>query len=217
MKFMNQYKVVFLDWDGTLCASRFWGQWATGEMAGAYQVIQNEFFAHHGDFIVRWMRGAESAETACSLLSGITGVSSEELLEGLAESCREMQFISIAIPSQIKQLRDKGVKVVLATDNMDTLSRWTLPALMLDGLVDEVLNSYALQALKRDISPLGESLFFAEYLKMHQILPGESLLIDDSGKNSIVESFGIDFEQVTKEKTATAILDSLLESDTIPL
>jgi FMN phosphatase YigB (HAD superfamily) len=83
------------------------------------------------------------------------------------------------IPEMIAQLRAKGLKVVLATDNMDTFHRWTVPSLQLMSLFDDILSSFQLKALKSDCGAEGRSLFFAHYLQTHSIHRGESLVLDD--------------------------------------
>ena len=207
----GQYKTIFLDWDGTLCSSRFWGEWSKGENKNIYNKIQEDFFAKQGDFLIQWMKGGESAETCVSLLAKITGQPSDVLFDGLRRSCEGMELISGRLPGQIKMLRAKGVRVVIATNNMDTFLRWTVPGMVLGNLVDDILDSYSLKALKREVSQSGRSPFFSDYLTANSLLPGEALLIDDNAKNKVVEKFGICFEQITQNKSLTQILGSLAD------
>jgi FMN phosphatase YigB (HAD superfamily) len=205
----NRYKIIFLDWDGTMSGSRFWGQWDKGENKKIYNKIQKDFFTLQSEFIVRWMKGEETAETCATLLAEITGKSSSALLSALEASCRHMNFISERLPGQIRVLRNEGVRVVIATDNMDTFLRWTVPGMGLRDLVDDILDSHSLSALKREALPSGRSAFFSNYLETHSLLPDEALLIDDNIKNKVVESFGIHFDRVTPNRGLVRILDSL--------
>ena len=206
----TKYKTIFIDWDGTLTRARFWGHWATGENAKTYEIIQERFFATEQDFLARWMRGGETAESCATLLSGITGLNPANLLINLEISCKQMQFISESLTSLIHDLRRTGVKVVIATDNMDTFGRWTVPALGLRDMADSILDSYSLHVLKKEALPSGKSAFFSAYLESQGIQPGETLLLDDNAKNKRVEDFGINFIQVTNGNSLATILDSLI-------
>jgi FMN phosphatase YigB (HAD superfamily) len=208
---MTNYSTIFLDWDGTLCASKFWGHWQTGKYSLLYQEIQEKFFAAEGDFLIRWMKGEETAEDATLLLANITGESQSFLLEHLEKSCWNMEFISERIPSQIQELRRAGVKVLIATDNMDTFLRWTVPALNLERMVDGILDSYSIRALKKESTSAKTSAFFSHIFSNQDDLNQRgAVLIDDSSKNKVVENFGIDFQHVTQDRRVVDILDAIL-------
>ena len=204
------YTTVFLDWDGTLCRSKFWDHWAEGEGAAAYAKIQTEFFGANHAFLSRWMHGQETAETASKVIAELTGVSPEHALKELRRSCQNMKFVSARIPELVNKLRTQGTAVVVATDTMDTFERWVVPALGLPGLFDGILNSYDLGALKKEAAADGTSAFFGKYMLKHALGPGECALVDDNTKNAVVKDFGIDFIQVTPERGIIEIIESFL-------
>jgi FMN phosphatase YigB (HAD superfamily) len=124
----------------------------------------------------------------------------EELMTELQYSCENMNFIEDNVMTLIQQIRNKGMAVVIATDNMDTFSRWTAPALKLDKLFDDILLSVDRGALKTDTDADGTSAFFNHFFLSTGIKPKESLLIDDSRNNKAVERFGMNFQHVSNSE-----------------
>jgi FMN phosphatase YigB (HAD superfamily) len=124
-----------------------------------------------------------------------------------------MQLISENSLNLVTALRSKGIKVVIATDNMDTFHRWTVPSLRLDSYFDHILSSFELRALKADTDEQGRSLFFTSYLKSNAIDPGESLLLDDSDEafGQIIRQAGIDY-QCLKPGNIEGALQTILAS-----
>lgn len=203
-------QVVFLDWDGTVCGSRFWGHWEDDRAhAPMNQLIQEQFFRATPGILTEWMRGEWSAEDIAKIISQSTAIPASTLLQGLRESCELMQLFNDNILPAVKNLRDNGVMVVVATDNMDTFTRWTVPALKLDKHFDDILSSHTLRALKRDKDAAGRSSFFGRFFAENQIDSTATVLIDDGAHNAVVKDFGMRFMQVTPELPAGPILMSL--------
>jgi beta-phosphoglucomutase-like phosphatase (HAD superfamily) len=205
--------VVFLDWDGTVCGSRFWGHWSDdGVHTEANALIQNHFFQTSPKILTEWMRGDWDAEKIVTEIARRTDVPAKELLAGLKESCERMQLFDNGILTVIARLREKNIKVVVATDNMDTFTRWTVPALELKSHFDSILDSYSLRALKSDKNALGKSRFFAGYFVKNSIDPSTTILVDDGAHNGVVQDFGIRYIQVTPHSSALSILSSINNS-----
>lgn len=177
----SKIKTVFLDWFGTQSLNTFWEHWQDPTHPNNRYVQSIEDFFRHGEMVDPWMRGLLTAEDFVKEMGGAIGVNDDILLKGLRESCRAMQFISPEIPALISRLREQGKTVIVATDNMDTFSRWTVPSMNLDEIVNGVLNSHTLGALKSDFDQEGNSLFFGDYFNCHGIKAGEAILFDDSG------------------------------------
>ncbi len=201
-----RYKTIFLDWDGTLSVSRFWQHWAI-ERPDAYAAIQRHLFG--SNMVEPWMRGRYSAEERVATIAPKLGLAPALILKELTESCRRMTLIDPEVSVLIAALRSRGVSVVIATDNMDTFRRWTMPALGLDTLVDDVLDSHTLGYLKRDIASDGRSLFFGSYLASAGLKSGESVLLDDGAHNRVVQTVGIDFIQLEHGRGLIPALKSL--------
>jgi FMN phosphatase YigB (HAD superfamily) len=207
----RRYHTVFIDWDGTLSNSRFWQHWQSHPHYQLhYQTIQQKIFQNHPGIISKWLYGLLTAEEFVEIVAKETTLKSDILLKALIQSSQTMQLIDHRIPAAIQRLRQTGTKVVIATDNMDTFNRWTMPALKLHSLVDEFLNSHMLHVLKRDLEPDGTSKFFSAYLKQHAATAQTCLLIDDSPANQIVAKSGLNFIQITSQKTLFKTLSELV-------
>lgn len=80
---------------------------------------------------------------------------------------------------------------------MDSFPRWTVPALTLTEMFDDILDSFTLKAMKGDFDETGKSMFFSDYLSKNNILPGESVLIDDSeDKEDRITKIGIVYRKI---------------------
>ncbi len=206
-------RVIFLDFDGTICGSRFWGHWADdSKYRKINELMQERFFKTSSDVLTQWMRGEHTAEDIAQRISDDVNVPAEELLTGLKESCERMELFNDQILPAVKSLRQNGARVVIATDNMDTFVRWTISALSLSQHFDDILSSHSLKALKRDKDDAGGSKFFGTYFAKNKIDPATTVLIDDGAHNSVVEDFGMRFIHVTPTSPAESILASLSKS-----
>lgn len=188
-----KYKVVFLDWYGTLSTSKFWGH-LDSETTNR---IDTSLFGKLKPMIDPWMRGVYTSEDIVRGLSSDTGLSYQMLLDEFIKSCENMQFVSADIKDLVQKIRNKETKVVIATDNMDSFTRWTVPALRLKNVFDSVLNSYDLKAVKRDFDKTGRSLFFASFLEGNGLKHRESIIIDDGvDKDGKIQKAGIVYRQI---------------------
>ena len=118
----HQIKTIFLDWNKTLSYSLFWGH-LTDETHSNHHIetqISTWLFQQNRHVINPWMRGQLSSEEICTNISLDTGIDKDLIFSELEISCKSMEFCHPQIPEIINQLREKGYKVVIATDNMDT-------------------------------------------------------------------------------------------------
>jgi FMN phosphatase YigB (HAD superfamily) len=209
------YKCIFVDWYKTLSVSVFWEQFKEADHPchAFYKPISHFLFVESPVLLRNWMRGDLASEKVVDRLCHALHLEPEILLRELILSCQHMQLISENSLNLITALRLKGIKVLIATDNMDTFHRWTVPSLRLDTYFDHILSSFELHALKADIDGQGKSLFFSSYLKSNAINPGESLLLDDSNETfgHIIRQSGIDY-QCLKPGGLDAVLQIILEN-----
>jgi FMN phosphatase YigB (HAD superfamily) len=199
-------KTIFIDWDGTLSVSRFWGHWQTEDIS-AYNLIQRSLFRDNPGIIHDWMRGFVSAEQVCAEVSIRTNIDRHKLILNLEKSCREMKFIYPDSLDIIQEKRKSGIKVLIATDNMDTFNRWTMPSLKLDEYFDGVINSFTRGALKNEVDNAGRSLFFQHYLSQNSLFPEETLWIDDQPAQDTAKLLGMKFSQVSSAFTVIQALE----------
>lgn len=196
---MKKYKIVFIDWNGVLSGSKFW--WHLEDKkhpkSELFEKIETSLYGNLRHLLKPWMRGELKTEDVIKTTADEGGLDYDEVLQEFIHSCKTMQFVSEDVPSYINELRSNNVKVVIATDNMDSFSRWTVPALKLHELFDGYINSYDIKAMKGDFNEKGKSLFFYNYLKKYDLKSGEAVLIDDSeDKEGKINASGIDYEEV---------------------
>ena len=179
-------KVVFIDWNKTLSYSLFWEHLQDKKHPNHRHLpaIEKWLFVDNRNIINSWMRGEFSAEDIASKMSQGTGVDSGMILDELQRSCEEMRYSIDDLEDIVRRVRANGIEVVIATDNMDTFSRFTVPAMRLDTVFDGILNSYDTGYLKDDNHPEDSIPFFDEYLARHGWNYADAILLDDSPDKS---------------------------------
>ncbi len=206
------YKTVFIDWNGTLSGSKFWGHLEKTDPK-MFSTIENTLFGQLRGLLKPWMKGEIQSEDVIRRISDKSKLAYSDVFDEFIHSCMNMEFVSKDVPGLIKKLQKNGSKVVVATDNMDSFTRWTKRYLKIDDLFDDVLNSHYLGGMKKDVDKDGKSIFFSEYLKKNNLKPGESILVDDSSDDiQTIESFGIKYEHIEPVKGFVPALNRILAS-----
>jgi FMN phosphatase YigB (HAD superfamily) len=179
----RQVRVVFVDWYKTLSTSLFWQRGPGCLLSATDSARVHDYVFSREELLRRWMLGALAAEDVCALAADGLGLTAPDLLADLEHSCRRMEFHDPAAVDAVQAIRRRGIRVALATDNMDAFTRWTVPALQLRSLFDGVLDSASLGTLKADLID-GQSRFFEPWLSDHGNTPSEAVLVDDSPPGS---------------------------------
>lgn len=170
---MTKKFVVFIDWYGTLNTNLFWENLLNRpEMKAA----QQRLIGVDIDIFNDWMRGKYSCEEINRLVAEWSGLPYELLWQEFVVSCQNM-FFDESLKEIIKKLR-LSAYVILATDNMDCLRKFTVPALGLEEVFDKIIVSSDLGFLKSEKD--GE--FFLPNLHELHIPIDRSFLIDGSKK-----------------------------------
>ena len=178
---MNKPKIIFLDWNKTLSSTRFWEQLSdpTHELNQLFTKIESVLFNKDYNIVNPWMLGKITSEEVCKFISQKIGVEHSVLQKELKRSCVNMKFINDNVTKILRQLKMQGVVLVIATDNMDTFSKYTYPTINKYSLFDGYLNSYDIGCFKYDF--LDNRLpFFDSYLHTHGYSYNDVVLIDDS-------------------------------------
>ncbi|MBP7118755.1 HAD family hydrolase [Candidatus Woesebacteria bacterium] len=205
-------KVVFIDWYGTLSVTKFWHQLEDPKHPHHHywSVIEGEMSDQKPQFLDSWMRGSISSEEVVRRIAKATNLSYSTLFDEFVKSAETHTVIPGALPL-IHQIRSKGIHVGIATDNMDSFYRWTIPSLNLKLKFDYILNSAVSRVLKRDCSKDGDNIFFSRFMREHDVLPHECLLIDDSvALGPVIRSFDMQFVPVKFGDGLIPVLDELL-------
>lgn len=202
-------KVIFLDWNGTLSDSFFWEHMRTSnekEIKNLYNIWDQALFNKPKEYIQNWMRGSVTTEEVLKDVARQTKTQYDLVLKEFIKGCKSMHFISEEIPLIIRNLQKKGYYVVIATNNMDCFTRWTVPHMKLDELFDDILNSFYLKGLKHEVFN-GASVFFKDFFAKYNISPRNCVFFDDSiDKGGYIESLGIKYIQL---KDSNNLLEKL--------
>jgi FMN phosphatase YigB (HAD superfamily) len=205
-------KVVFLDWNGTLSDSFFWEHMRTSddsEVLELYNLWDKALFNKSKEYIRDWMRGSFTTEEVLSEIANETDTEYKKVLREFIKGCESMEYVSDEIPSIVDTLKRDGYYVVIATNNMDCFTRWTVPFMKLDKLFDEVLNSYYLKGLKHDTKN-DKSVFFKEFFEKYNVSPQDCIFLDDSlDKEGYIASLGVKYVQIKNSEDLLKRLKSL--------
>jgi phosphoserine phosphatase len=181
-------RTLFIDFDGTICADRFWRN------SPEYMKIQQSLFTENSQVAADWMRGIYTSEQINQLVSEQTGILYQILWDTFESDCKTMS-VPVDILDIVLALQN-DFYVVLITGNMDSFSRFTSPALQLELYFDEIVNSYDERQLKTDNG--GET-----FLKYCQGDISNAILVEDSQKT--IEVFrslgGVAHQTDSLEKT----------------
>jgi len=204
------YKVVFLDWNGTLSGSKFWGHLEKTDPE-LFLNIESVLFGQLRSLIKPWMKGEIESEYVIRMIADRAKLNYSQIFDEFIYSCINMEYVSNDIPKIVKKLQKKGAKVVVATDNMDSFNRWTLRYMDKCNIFDDVLNSHYQRGMKKDTDKKGNSIFFSDYIKKNKLKPGESILIDDSSDDiEIIEGFGIKYVHIKPISGTVVALNQIL-------
>ena len=209
----KQYKTIFFDWNKTLSYSRFWQQFEDPKHSHHHtgKLVFEFLFGERRDLIGPWMRGIKTTNDILSEVSRSTKIPHDFLFKELQQSCEQMTLEPEGVLKQIQLLRNKGVRCVIATDNMDTFRDFTIPALKLDELFDDFLISNEIGILKFDVDKDNQRIpFFDSYLKKFGLEYEDVVLIDDCTDDGFYANVGFSIIQVNKPEEVTEQLDTIL-------
>ncbi len=202
---MSKVEGVFIDWDGTSCVDKFWGHL---EGQNLYSKIQQFLFTENKNLVIDWMIGKVNVNEVVLRIAQGTQLDSGLLYRELKKSCKEMKLVSPEILELARMIRLNGVQVAIATDNMDTFTKWTAPALGLQDHFDGILNSYELGVSKRKGSP-----FFGIFLEQNGVDPKNCVIIDDSeDRDNVLAKYGFDYRKIERGIGLVPELRNILEN-----
>jgi FMN phosphatase YigB (HAD superfamily) len=201
-------KTLFIDWGQTLSISRFWSQLSEANHPYHYyhEIIIDWLFNKNCQLVEQWMLGAVTAEQVCHELALKNGLNQSVIFKTLQESCQQMSLCFPELPKIVSQIKQKGLKVVIATDNMDTFRRFTIKSLGLDKIFDDFLISCELKALKYSTKN-DRITFFDQFLEANNLSYNEVELLDDSlDKSGVYQKLGFKIKLI---KNSNGLLKNL--------
>lgn len=194
-------QVIFVDWNKTLSDSLFWEHLQT-EDPETYNLAQSWLFKTCPQDMLQWMSGDKGVDDILSAMAQDIARDKNDLHRELVKSCQQMTFAFEGCLDVIATIRSKGIKVVLATDNMDVFDHYTVPSLKLRDHFDDILNSAVLKCVKGSEDAEGELAFFSSWLALEDIPLKNCVLIDDNVKaKAFFEEKGLRFLPVDERET----------------
>lgn len=194
-------KVLLIDWFKTLSASKFWGHWENDEN-DKFIKIEKYIFGSSNGIANNWMTGNLDSESAIAEISKNLNIPYSDLFDHFVISCRQMKFIDKSLPLLINAIKNRGSSVYIFSDNMDSLERWTAPALKLENIFDSIINSFNVKFLKNHVDKTGRNYFLNEALKTSGGNLENMVLFDDNVSTiDLFRSLGIETHLVTNDHT----------------
>ncbi len=209
----NKYKAVFIDWNGTLSKSEFFDHLKDFENSNShlYDLLEHTLYTELWPTLAKpWMLGRLRTEDITQAISNKTGIPYDIVFREIILGSKKLAIDEDSL-NLVAKIRERGVKVLIATGNVDAFDRWTVPALGLKNKFDGILNSYTLGVMKKDRDKDGTSLFFRGFLASNNILAEECVIIDDmKDKKGVMTSFGIKFVQLHLNTCLAVELSAIL-------
>lgn len=201
-------KIVFIDWYKTLSHSTFWEQWSNpNHPFHAFAATLNRcLFYEQKNLLCTWMKGRQQAEEIAERISKEISLDQTIVFRELVYSCQNMTLAHQCLLELIQHIRQQQIRVVIATDNMDTFRRFTIPALRLDQWFDDFLISCEVKCLK-DETKNNIPIFFDSYLNQHGYTYSQAVLLDDCAvENGPLAQLGMN---VIRTADTSALITSL--------
>jgi len=165
--------ILFVDFDGTICHDRYWRTLPEDEHAA----IQSLLFGRDTTKIVHdWMRGRYTAEEVNAYAAKEIGLEYDYLWNIFVDDCVTM-FVSKDVLKTVYSLSDTYT-TILITGNMDSFTRFTVPALSLEKYFDRIINSFYEGRHKTD----NNGALFKKCADEYNIEISTCILLDDSSE-----------------------------------
>ena len=95
---------------------------------------------------------------------------------------------------------------MIATDNMDTFERFTVPSMRLKDIFDDFLISHSLRVLKGDVQE-NSIPFFDGYLNKNNLTYMETVLLDDCADyTGVYDRLGLQIIQIISPEKLVNVL-----------
>ncbi|OGH61272.1 MAG: hypothetical protein A2848_02410 [Candidatus Magasanikbacteria bacterium RIFCSPHIGHO2_01_FULL_50_8] len=174
---MKKRNILFIDFNGVLSYNKFWFSLenVNHPLSEYFQKIEFFLFKQHKDALVSWMRGEVTSEQVHALIAQNIGIDANDLYKIFIDDCAHID-ISVEILTRVSTLR-KYYHCILATDNMDSFHRFTLPHQPILSKTFDVIHSSALLG-KCKADACGE--YFLETIAACGAEVGNCVLLDDS-------------------------------------
>lgn len=186
-------KMIFVDWHGVLSRDPFWISILHNQWHPLYPQLSEateKLFTRQADTVHEWMRGDLTSQEIIELFQITPGPEfpRDYLNLKLVEDCQLMR-VNVPLVRCLEEAKSTGIKIVLATDNMDCFYKAiqqarqrqkceadkTISFTSTAQLFDDILCSSEQRVLKRE----NPQRFYAGWLKRQSFTYSDALLLDD--------------------------------------
>lgn len=172
--------IVFIDFNGVISCDKFWKSLEDEEheLHKFKEGIETFLFRDNKPMLLDWMIGKYTSEDVHKMISDKLKMPYDAFFATFQEDCANID-ISEKILKEADKLK-RYYKVILATDNMDSFDRFSLPKnpLMTESF-DEIDNSYNTKIFKTS----DNGKYFLRKIAEAGAVISNCILIDDSEKN----------------------------------
>ena len=185
----NKINTILFDFDGVLSSDRFYSKIPKKYQESRGKIESIIFSENREDVLNKWMRGRLSYEEVHAFVSEFVDLSVEQMNRFLLDGVKAME-LNEELLGLNRDLREKGAKTAIFTDNMDVFDRVLVPHNSLDSKFDAIISSSKFNLLKHD----KDGKLFDIAMEKLGSNPEETLVIDDSlDLKPVVENKGAIF------------------------
>lgn len=197
---MLQPHALLIDFGGTLCHDFFWRSLPQDQ----FLRMESYLFGVDRTLVNDWMRGKYTSEQVSQRLAQHLGVDEQWLWEQFVRDCQTMR-VNEVVRQRLEELK-KRFALALVTDNMDSFTRFTVPALKFEYLFSLVVSSYEHRMLKND----AHGAIFERTAKALEQEISSMVLLDDSPSTcALFQELGGHAMLVNNEQHFLSLLQSL--------
>ena len=180
--------ILFLDFNGVLSQKTFWFSLSRPSHPSHrfFAPLQTYLFGENIDIVKKWMKGGYTSEQVVKMVADAIDAPYAQLLRQFITDAVNLD-VSVSILKNILILKKEYI-IVLMTDNMDSFSRFTLPAhAQISETFDEIFVSCEQKVFKTEENCAAFESIIAKYGAVKE----NCILLDDSVRNcAAFEVFG---------------------------
>lgn len=207
--FEKNKNILFIDFNGVISYKPFWFSLSKPDHRYHNYFISMErfLFKENRELIKNWMLGEYSTEQIHQIMKEKLNIPYDEILEIFINDCRNID-ISKKILEKVKELK-QYYYCILATDNMDSFSRFTLDSNPeLSNTFNEVNDSCIMKTFKSK----DNGQYFKDKIFEHKAIVENCILVDDSINNcNTFKSISGQAYNCKTEDEVLKILNKILE------
>lgn len=168
---------ILFDFHHVLSHDHFYESTLLPEHKEVSDWISQTIFGDH-ELVRDWMRGKTTWRMLHDRIVAETGMDRLLLDQLFIESVKQMKIVDDMV-CLAREVKEKGFKIAIVSDNMDIFSEVTVPHQKFDQLFDAVFNSADHGLLKQD----EHGKLFQHVASILEVPIEQSIFIDDSKNN----------------------------------